>query len=158
MNKKINDLITKNLKEDDGTDPLTLTNTILAHNMKKTGFDWVKQVSRQTTVDRIFYDAKKEADNEGEYKLEEAVREQQPMPVETNDKDPNIQSTDPQFNSCPAYLNGVCRVNGKPCVYSNADYKECGVYNLAKTGMPVLFEIPFGKENDMAYIKGIKDK
>ena len=81
---------------------------------------------------------------------------QQAPPLETNGRDPNVVSSDPAFNPCPAYMQGVCRVDGRPCVYSIVDYRECGKYSLATTGDSQLFEIPPGREGAPEYIQGIK--
>lgn len=185
MNKKLDNLIKSQIPEHDTVDPLTLTNLILNHSMIDTGYDWTTQAGKKISVEKIFANAPKEVDRVGEFKLDEAAKiskkkkitrkpslkkEPKEAPpttnqvdtkqpeIEVNTTDPNIMSTDPGFNMCPAYLNGVCRVNGKPCAYSNLDYKDCGIYTLAKSGVPSLFEIPPGKENDMSYIFGIKDK
>ena len=191
MNEKLDKLIKNQLKEHDPVDPYTLTNLILNHNMKTTGYDWTTQAGKKIDVETIFANAPKEVDRMGGFKLDEATKirkkskskprkkttqkamaqqepaqtdpqQEQPQTsqpeIEVNANDPNIQSSNPEFNLCPAYLNGICRVNGKPCVYSNLDYKDCGIYTLAKSGIPALFEISPGKENDMSYIYGIKDK
>jgi hypothetical protein len=83
------------------------------------------------------------------------------LELERNNKDPQIVSSNPEFNMCPAFTggkeSGICRVSGRPCIYSNADYKNCGLYELAKSGDPNLtFQIPFGRENSLEYQKGIK--
>lgn len=164
MKNKFDDLIKDTLDEMGDPDPITLTNQILNHSMHTHGFDWTSQAGKQISVEKIFDNAPLEVDMVGDFKrdLEEAEQateqpQEAPQEAEVNSTDPSVQSTDPGFNMCPGYLNGVCRVNGKPCVFSNADYKDCGIYTLAKSGIPTLFEIPPGKENDMSYIHGIKD-
>jgi hypothetical protein len=82
--------------------------------------------------------------------------EQPQGPVEANHLNPAIVSSDPQFNPCPAYLQNVCRVDGRPCPYSAMDYKECGKYYLASSGDPELFEITPGREASPEYQLGLK--
>jgi hypothetical protein len=168
----------KPVPESDQTDPLTLTNLILNKDAKDHGFDWVRQ--------RPGGPAKNQEDllqNEppekafitvGEYEVDPPVVQtkteamEQPNSaansmtnttapgIEANNLDPTIVSTDPKFNVCPAYLQSMCRIDGRPCPYSNLDYKECGKYYLAGSGDPQLFEIPPGRETSVEYEKGIK--
>lgn len=82
--------------------------------------------------------------------------EQPQAPIEANHLNPAIVSSDPQFNLCPAYLQNVCRVDGRPCPYSSMDFKECGKYYLASSGDDQLFEIPLGRESSVEYQLGLK--
>lgn len=77
-------------------------------------------------------------------------------PIEANHLNPAIVSSDPQFNPCPAYLQNVCRVDGRPCPYSAMDYKECGKYYLASSGDPELMEITPGREASPEYKLGLR--
>jgi hypothetical protein len=203
--------IKKSLPEGDGTDPLTLTNLILAHDARTWGYNWVhQQAKRSKTAEEIFDEAPAEVDKVGGFvldppasspvKIEEAKKKMKkniskksrlkktapappadspphalsaaadmggtpfsPVtpahpgePVEANHLNPAIVSSDPQFNPCPAYLNNVCRVDGRPCPYSAIDYKECGKYYLASSGDPELFEIMPGRETSPEYQLGLK--
>lgn len=151
-----------NIKEDDGLDPLTLANLINAHDMRKVGFNWVKrpQGGQGKSVNQIFDDGIEDAGREGEYTKESSENVVQEASAdlgqETNNNNPEIRSTDPEFNPCPAFLEGICRVDGRPCAYSVVDYKECGKFYLATSGNPDLFEIPLGRENSQEYQQGIK--
>jgi len=177
--------IKKPLPEDDGTDPLTLFNLITAHDARKTGFNWVhQQNTRPKTAEDIFSETPAEVDKVGGFvkdpppfidSLAEASKKKptekapapaeaqspgnatQPQaPIEANHLNPAIVSSDPQFNPCPAYLQNVCRVDGRPCPYSAMDYKECGKYYLASSGDPELFEITPGREASPEYQLGLK--
>lgn len=185
------------ISETDGTDPLTLTNFILAHDARKSGFNWTSYVHPDKTAEELFFDAAEDAFEEDEYTLDEAkkkkkkvkkmkkskkkkknsrpkkketspVAPQQPQPqsttpdyltqprVETNAEDPNVFSTNPELNACPAFINGICRVDGRPCPFDNTDWRDCGKARLATSGKPDLFEIPPGRENEPEYLLGIK--
>jgi hypothetical protein len=182
------------ISEDDGTDPLTLTNFILAHDARKSGFNWTHYgVHPDKTEEELFADAAEDAFVEDEYTLDEAKKkkkvkkvkkskkkkkaqkpaeketspvapQQEPTPekqltqprVETNTEDPNVFSTNPEMNMCPAFIDGICRVDGRPCPFDNTDYRDCGKYRLASSGKPELFEIPPGREAAPEYLLGIK--
>lgn len=156
MSNRIDRIITKVLLDHEMVDPITLSNTILNHSMRRQGYEWINQAPHPIDQKEVLDAGPFLFNKSGGFKLSEGKEETPQVPVETNVHDPAVQSTDPQFNACPAYLNGVCRLTGKPCVFSNKDYKDCGIYHLAKTGIPNLFEIPPGKENDQAYIHGTK--
>lgn len=157
--------------EDISVDPNTLTSMIINKRIK--GYVWPEQVRNNTPqIDvyklnpkiafdfgRFFIESIEEAKKEKkaskkETTKEEPKQEQQIPPPETNQRDPNMMSTDPNFNPCPAYLMGVCRVDGRPCPFSILDYKECGKYFLASTGDPNLMDVPVGREQDPAYAQG----
>ena len=113
MNKKLDDLITDTLSEMGDPDPITLSNQILNHSMHTQGFDWTSQAGKQISVEKIFDNAPLEVDRVGDFKkdLEEAkatTPQEAPQEIEVNSTDPSVRSTDPGFNLCPAYLNGVC--------------------------------------------------
>lgn len=205
--------IKKPLPEGDGTDPLTLSNLIMAHDARKWGYNWVhQQDKRSKTAEEIFDEAPLEVDKVGGFvldpplsspaKIEEAKKKMKKKiskksnlkkkktsspapaadspphmpsaaadmggtpfspaaglagePVEANSLDPSIVSSDPQFNACPAYLNNVCRVDGRPCCFSNFDYKTCGKLYLAMSGDPSLFEVSPGRETSPEYQLGLK--
>ena len=171
----------KPLPETDATDPLTLTNLILNKDAKKQGFDWVHYGPghAKSQEDTLQNEPPKEAFvTVGEYELDppvvqvttettEAMEQPQsaagpadmngtPLRIEANNLNPSIVSSDPKFNVCPAYLQSMCRIDGRPCPYSNMDYKECGKYYLAGSGDPELFEISPGREQSQEYQMGIK--
>jgi hypothetical protein len=208
----------KPLPEDDGTDPLSLSNLILNKDMRKTGFNWTHygpgrpKSAEETLVTEPIANASvtpgvfiKEAkgkehvhvfeDDKGTlsyYKNDGAncpycrpgcpdcvVQEAMVAPasaatsptsaqqagagmatpsmgVEANNLDPTVVSSDPKFNACPAYLQSMCRIDGRPCPFSNIDKTECGKYYLAGSGDPQLFEIPPGREDSQEYQQGIK--
>lgn len=97
---------------------------------------------------------------------------QQPMQVQTttgeiidveqNKVNPQVISSLPAFNNCPAFFMKdmqsapICRVTNRVCIYLNTDYKQCGIYNTASTSDPNTFELPLGKENTYAYLMGLK--
>src|SRR3974390_3228988 len=153
--------------EDDGSEPLTITNFILAHDARKWGYDWTNYVDHEKPIKAIFTDAQDDAFDEDEYVLDEAKKkkkkvkkvkkskkrkkkasrktspvasqEEQPVSrlelerqpnVETNSEDPNVFSSNPEINRCPAFINGICRVDGRPCPFDNMDYRDCGKYRL----------------------------
>lgn len=89
-------------------------------------------------------------------KVDEDVQYGEPVEIEANAKDPNIVSTSPDYNVCPAFMMGVCRVDSKPCLFSSLDYKTCGKYYLASTGDPELFDISPGREQSPEYQFGVK--
>lgn len=152
--------------EGDATDPLTLTNMILDKDLRKQGFNHVhQQRDRAKSAQEIFAEAPEKVDQEGEFEKDKPIRIKE-LPVkedidvlsgnETNTNDKTLMSSDPKFNMCPAYLEGICRVDGRPCPYSNIDFKECGKVFLAQSGDPQLFEIPPGRETEDEYKAGIK--
>lgn len=149
--------------EDDGTDALTLHNLINAHDMRKEGFNWIKvpQGGQGKSVEQIFDDGVKDAGREGDFltdppKKENVQEASSNLGQETNNTNPAISSSDPEFNPCPAFLEGICRIDGRPCAYSVVDYRECGKFYLATSGNPDLFELPLGRENTQEYQQGIK--
>ena len=165
----------KKIPESDQTDPLTLTNLILNKDAKKQGYDWVHYGPgrAKSQEDLLQNEPPKEAFvTVGEYELSpptvqteamtqpnsaaSAMTNTAPPGIETNNLDQTIMSSDPKFNVCPAYLQSMCRIDGRPCPYSNLDYKECGKYYLAGSGDPSLFEISPGRESSQEYEKGIK--
>ena len=152
----------KPLGEDDGTDPLTLSNLINAHDARKEGFNWIKsqQGGQGKSVKQIFNDGLEDAGQEGAYLTDAPKEDVQEasgnLEQETNNTNPEIRSSDPEFNPCPTFLEGICRIDGRVCAYSIVDYKEWGKYYLALSGNPVLFELPLGREDTQEYQQGIK--
>ena len=153
----------KPFNEEDGTDPLTLHNLINAHDMRKEGFNWIKpqQGGQGKSVEQIYVDGIVDAGREGDFLTEPPKKEHvqeasSELGQEANNNNPEIRSTDPEFNPCPTFLQGICRIDGRPCAYSIVDYKECGKYYLALSGNPDLFELPLGRENSQEYQQGIK--
>ena len=169
----------KKLPESDGTDPLTLVNLILNKDARDQGWDWVhsrRGGAAKSQEDLLATEPPKEAFiTVGEYELDppdvkvktEAMEQPQsaaapsmtntnPPGIESNNLNTEVVSSDPKFNVCPAYLESLCRIDGRPCPYSNLDYKECGKYYLAGSGDPSLFEIPPGRETSQEYMVGIK--
>ena len=156
------------IAEDASVDPNTLTNMILGKDMKNMGYDWVEQVRNNKepediykmapalafSLDHFITEAKK--DEKKEEKKDNKKSDKQEAPPEANQRDPNMISSDPNFNPCPAYLYGICRVDGRPCPFSILDYKECGKYFLASSSDPDLMEIPVGREQDPSYAMGRK--
>jgi hypothetical protein len=159
--------INKILNEGDNTDPISLTNIILDKSMIDTGFNWSAGSKQDVKIKDVFSAAPALSFMVGDFireQLEEAeqkAKEQTP-PVESNSRDPRIVSTNPEFNACPTFLNGVCRVNGRPCTWSNFDkegnmsmnYNKCSIYPLASGGDPVLFTIELGAEANEYYALG----
>lgn len=154
----------KPFHEDDGLDPLTMANLINAHDMRKEGFNWIKspQGGQGKSVQQIFKDGIIDAGREGDFLTDPPKKEVQVQEAssnldqEANNTNPEIRSTDPAFNPCPTFLEGICRIDGRPCAYSIVDYKECGKYYLAQSGNPDLYELPLGRENSQEYQQGIK--
>lgn len=171
-----------NIKEDDGTDPLSLFNMIMNKDMEGYGSNWISRDlqpkrRRKTNPKQVLADApinidKTEFtldpdmevfDNEEDKKkkkkkkkVEEADQTGEPIEIETNAKDPNVVSSSPDYNVCPAFMMGVCRIDSKPCLFSSLDYKTCGKYYLASTGDPELFDISPGREQSPEYQFGVK--
>jgi hypothetical protein len=158
----------KDLQVEDTDNPIQMSNLILDKDMRQQGNNWVEGSPRTTTIKKIFAIAPQLSFMVGDYireNLEEAEKKtQEEAPPETNTRDPRIFSSNPQFNGCPGYLNGVCRVNGRPCTWSNFnkngepvnEYTMCGVYHLAQSGDPALFTIEPGMENSQWYALGNK--
>lgn len=164
-NKWFKDIVVEN----DNTDPNTLMNIIQDGSMVNTGFNWINGSKRNVTPKKIYDVAPKLSFMIGDFireTLDEAEKKadsqyDRAVP-EANTRDPRIMSTDPNFNACPAFLNTVCRVNGRPCTWSNfnvkgeqvSEYKQCNIYNLASGGDPQLFSIEVGAENSEYYATG----
>jgi hypothetical protein len=172
----------KPLPEDDGTDPLSLSNLILNKDMRKTGFNWTHygpsrpKSAEETLVTEPIANASVTPGVFVQEEVAEAMVAPQSaatapvasqsaantggaaptMGIEANNLNPAIVSSDPKFNPCPAYLQSMCRIDGRPCPYSVIDYKECGKYYLAGSGDPELFEISPGREQSPEYQQGIK--
>lgn len=166
----------KKIDEDDGTDPLTIYNIVQGHDMRRQGFNWTdyQKDRKHKKVPEIFNDALEKLDTDSSFEVDNPVVKESVDEMrittprvtfagavpnltgdsEANSTDPSVKSTDPKFNACPAFLHQVCRVDGRPCAFSNADYSECGKYYLAASGDPELFEIPFGRESAFEYIYG----
>jgi hypothetical protein len=176
MNKFDFDTWLLKIVEDISIDPNTLTNMILNKSMIKSGYNWVEQVKNNVDQEDIYKMAPVLANSMGDFireTLQEAEKdkkdkdkedkgskdkkEQKPQqPVESNQRDPNMISSDPEFNPCPTYLFGICRIDGRPCPFSILDYKDCGKYFLAGSSDPDLMEIPVGREQDPSYAQGRK--
>lgn len=191
INDFIDSIFDLKLKEDDGTDCLTLTNLILHRDIRHGGFNWGRPFAQKTPQQALhvageqapttfIHEAKQKS--EGSKKAPEDNQQGpvdvlgQPMPpdgkiqtdsgevldLETNKMNPNIMSSLPQMNNCPAFFMKdmqsapTCRVTNRVCIYLNPEYKNCGVYNLASTSDPSLWELPLGKEQSYSYIMGQK--
>ena len=147
----------KNFNEED-IDPLSLTNLILRRDYRVGGSglgwarNWIRD-ERYVSPNGIMQDAAATFGKTDDIILE-AKKNLQKAPVETNQINPEIFSTDPAINVCSAYINSCCRVNGRPCLFTNQDYKECGIYNIAQSTDPELFEIGPGVEQSFAYQRG----
>jgi hypothetical protein len=165
MEKWFNDVV----DEDITVDPISLTNMILDKNLRQGGFDWSAGSRQDVSIKDIFKVAPSLSFMVGDFireQLEEAEQKskEETPPPETNSRDPRIFSTNPEFNACPAFLNGVCRVNGRPCNWSNfapsgeptMDYNKCSIYPLASGGDPALFTIELGAEANQYYALGKK--
>lgn len=150
------------LLEDDG-DMLALFNMIYNRDARNLGYNWVKQAHGLTDIRKIFNLMPQTAFVGGaNYVTEEEQVDPATVPVEHNERDPRIQSTDPEFNPCAAFYGAqdgpsVCRVTGKPCLFTIKDYTSCGIRTHALSGNPEYWQIPFGKEQDIAYVHGLKD-
>lgn len=173
----------KPIPESDGTDPLSLVNLILNKDARKSGYDWThygpgRAKSQEET---LAIEPPQEAFvTPGVYEkdappapvaeamvapgtaatppvsAQSSISGMAPVGIEANNLNPAIVSSDPKFNPCPAYLQSMCRVDGRPCPYSAIDYKECGKYFLAVSGDPELFEISPGREQSQEYQTGTK--
>lgn len=165
-------------------DPLTLFNLILNHDAKKHGLDWVHYgPERAKSQEEVFATeppqfafvtpgvfVKDPPEQVAEAMVAPTSAATSPTStqqagagnatpstgIEANNLDPTVVSTDPKFNPCPAYLQSMCRIDGRPCPYSALDFRECGKYYLAGSGDPQLFEIPPGREASQEYQQGIK--
>lgn len=157
------------LKEEDNTDVHTLCNIILGKDIRQQGVNWSAGSNKDVKIIDIYGMAPALSFMVGDFireQLEEAEQKakQQTPPVESNSRDNRIVSTNPEFNACPAFLNGVCRVNGRPCAWSNFDkegtmsmnYNKCSIYPLASGGDPALFTIELGAEANQYYALGQK--
>lgn len=157
------------VEEDISVDPISLTNLISDKSMINTGFNWTAGSKHDVKIKDIFYKAPGLSFKLGDFireQLDEAEQKSraQAPPVETNSRDPRIVSSNPEFNACPAFLNGICRVNGRPCNWSNFDkegnmtmnYNKCSIYPLASGGDPALFTVEFGAEANQYYALGQK--
>lgn len=155
--------------EDITVDPISLTNMILDKSMINTGFNWSAGSKQDVKIKGVFSAAPALSFMVGDFireQLEEAEQKtkQQTPPIESNSRDNRIVSTNPEFNACPTFLNGVCRVNGRPCAWSNFDkegnmnmnYNKCSIYPLASGGDPSLFTIELGAEANQYYALGQK--
>lgn len=160
--KKIFDPIKflKKLEEED-TDVVTLFNLIGTKDARNKGFSWVSlaQGGKPKTMKNVFEETPKHENIDGDYDLDKILEEkveksqQNTPPPIVNSRDPNMFSSFPEYNPCPGFLDFVCRVDGKPCIYTINDYKSCGKFSLASGSVdPNLMQIPVGRENDMAYV------
>jgi len=155
------------IKENDGVDPLTLSNMILNKDMEGYGMNWIN-ASQQPTERRKTNPIQLTADYvpnipKTDYTLDPSMEVMKTLkedavqqPVEANTKNPNVMSTNPDYNPCPAFLLGICRVDSKPCLFSALDYKTCGKYYLASTGDPEMFDVNPGREQAPEYQFGIR--
>lgn len=157
------------VEEDITVDPISLTNLISDKSMINTGFNWTAGSKQNVKVKDVFYAAPALSFMVGDFireQLEEAEQKtnEQAPPIETNSRDSRIVSSNPEFNACPAFLNGVCRVNGRPCNWSNfdkegamtMDYNKCSIFPLASGGDPALFTVEYGAEANQYYALGQK--
>ena len=159
----------KDVTEDITVDPTTLLNIISDKSMINTGWNWIAGSKRNVTPVKVYAAAPKLSFMLGDFireTLDEAEKKAESqydaVAPEANSRDPRITSTNPDFNACPAFLNTVCRVDGRPCMWSNfnkegqpsAEYKQCAKYNLATGGDPALFSVEVGMENSERYALG----
>lgn len=154
--------------DEEAVDPLTLSNLILNKDMEGFGMNWIavsqqplerfKTTPQQLTADYIPNMEKTEYTLDPSMEVMKTIKEEEaPQPsFEANTKNPNVMSSNPDFNPCPAFMLGICRVDSKPCLYSAMDYKSCGKYYLASTGDPELFDVNPGREQSLEYQSGIK--
>lgn len=157
------------VEEDISVDPISLTNLISDKSMINTGFNWSAGSKHDVKIKDVFYMAPGLSFKLGDFireqldEAEQAAQAQTPH-VETNSRDQRIVSSNPEFNACPAFLNGICRVNGRPCNWSNfdkegnmtMDYNKCSIYPLASGGDPALFTVELGAEANQYYALGMK--
>lgn len=170
------------LAEDDGTDALTLMNLIQRRDIRHGGFNWGSPI-RQIEPKQVLDIAGKQFPVTFVQEAQEQPQQQgpvnvlgQPIPpdgkiqtttgqiidLEHNKKDPNIISSFPEANNCPAFFMKdptsapICRVTNRVCIYLNNDYKTCGIYSLASAGDPFTWELPLGREQQYSYITGLK--
>ena len=165
------------LREED-IDPLSLTNLLLRHDYRIGGSgigwakNWVKD-DRSVTANQIMQYSARLFGTTDDIILED----QPPTPTPTGTPDrvasaeqpqgqvdqqipernqinPEMFSTDPEYNPCPAFMSNICRVDGRPCLFTIQDFTECGKRNLAKSADPELMEIPPGREQSFEYQKG----
>ena len=61
------------------------------------------------------------------------------------------ESTDPDFNTCPAYMEGFCRVDGRVCLYNKETFEDCPKFNTALIITKGNMAIPPGSEDDEDY-------
>lgn len=184
--KSLDDFLNQifDLAEDDGTDALTLTNLILNKDMRHLGFNWGNPI-KQVEPKQVLNVAGKQLPTTFMHEAEQQPQQQQEVPtnvlgmpipadgkiqtttgqiidLERNKKDPNIISSFPEVNNCPAFYMKdptsapICRVTNRVCIYMNNDYKSCGIYNLASAGDPSSWELPYGREQQYSYITGLK--
>lgn len=161
----------KDVQEDITVDPTSLMNIIQDGSMINTGFNWINGSKRNVTPVKVYAAAPKLSFMLGDFireSLEEADKQAKSqydaVVPEANSRDPRITSTHPDFNNCPAFLNTVCRIDGRPCMWSNfnktgensAEYKQCSKYNLATGGDPDLYTIEVGMENSERYALGTR--
>jgi len=157
------------VEEDITVDPISLSRMLMNNNMTDQGYDWSAGSKKDVKIKDVFYMAPGLSFKLGDFireQLDEAEQKAQAQtpPVETNSREPRITSTNPEFNACPTFLNGVCRVNGRPCNWSNfdkegnmtMDYNKCSIYPLASGGDPALFTVELGAEANQYYALGQK--
>lgn len=58
------------------------------------------------------------------------------------------RSTAPDFNPCPGYWNGWCRLDGRVCLYNIKTYTECPKYTAVKSAPAELLKIRPGEEDN----------
>lgn len=121
--------------------------------MKINKFLFAKKIEESNAIE---FDHLRDLINKNLLKEEEQAPQQELPKPEANKLNPQIMSTNPEVNVCPAYLLGYCRVSGNPCIFNNANYKTCGLYNQAVSTDPNLFEIYPGREQSQEYMLGIK--
>lgn len=188
--RNIKDFVDKifelDLQEDSDLDPLTLVNLILHRDARHSGYNWGRPFA-QTTPQKVLHVSGEQPPTTFMHEAKEEQSEQagaaggqnnvvnQPPPkdgkiqtltgevieFEANKKDPNVFSSFPQVNNCPAYFMKdmqsapICRITGRVCIYMNPEYKNCPLYNqYASSSDPTLWEISPGKEQTYSYITG----
>ena len=185
----VDNIFELDIKEDSDIDPLTLMNIIQHRDMRHSGYNWGKPFA-QTTPQKVLHvsgeqppttfvqeaaEQEKQPAEKTAGEHEKAINQPPPkdgkvqtlagevIEFEANKKDPNVFSSFPQINNCPAYfMKDIqsapnCRVTGRVCIYMNPEYKNCPLYNqYASSSDPTLWEISPGKEQTYSYIMGQK--
>jgi hypothetical protein len=149
------------IAEDGEADPNTMMNLIYGHDYGTMGYNWTElnpTSKRKKEVKQIYDTAPAIFGKTGAVIAEAKAKEEQPkqqIVPEQNQMDPRLMSDQPEIINCAAFLQGHCRISGRVCTYSNADLKECNLRQYVQSD-PSLWEIPFGREQDPAYMMGLR--